>query len=89
MAVHVSGQAASFAPRLRSLAAAVDPCLRVYDVTPLDRVTQAKLRFYAFWFWFTIVVSGIALLLSLAGIYTVMSFTVSQRTREIGIRVAS
>ena len=34
------------------------------------------------------VLSGIALLLSLMAIYAVMSFTVVQRTREIGTRVA-
>jgi ABC-type antimicrobial peptide transport system permease subunit len=33
-------------------------------------------------------VGGIALLLSLAGIYALMSFTVAQRTREIAIRAA-
>jgi ABC-type antimicrobial peptide transport system permease subunit len=62
--------------------------MRLHDVVPLDDVTDADARFYRFWFTLAVVVSSIALLLSLAGIYAVTAFTVSRRTREIGIRLA-
>ena len=88
MAVHVRGDPEAFAPRLRALATAVDPTLRLYEPVRMDEVNQTALAFVAFWFRLALGVSSLALLLSLAGIYSVMSFTVSRRTREIGIRVA-
>jgi hypothetical protein len=88
LAVHVRGDAAAFAPRLRAVASEVDPALRLYETVSLDTVNRAELDFVDFWFQLLLVVSGVALTLSLAGIYSVMSFTVAQRTREIGIRVA-
>lgn len=86
MAVHVRGEPESLAPRLRAVAAALDPTLQLHQLVPLDQVNEDRLG--AFWFWLIILVSAVALILSLAGIYAVMSFTVSRRTREIGIRVA-
>jgi predicted permease len=88
MAVHVRGDPVSFAPRLRAIALAVDPALRLHDLLPLDGIRERSLREIAFWFRLLAGVSAIALLLSLAGIYSVMAFTVARRTREIGIRVA-
>jgi len=88
VALHVRGDAASFAPRLRALATAVDPTLRLNSIRPLDEVNDSELQFLSFWFRLLLGMSVIALTLSLAGIYSVMAFTVARRTREIGIRIA-
>lgn len=49
---------------------------------------DSLLWFLRLWVRSAVGLTAIALLLSLAGIYSVLSFTVAKRTREIGIRVA-
>jgi predicted permease len=88
MAVHLRGDPESFAPRLRALATAVDPSLRLYEIRSLDQAQRETLLTYTFWLKIAGVACGIVLLLSILGIYSILSFTVARRTREIGIRVA-
>ena len=54
----------------------------------LNEIRRFDLYLLSVQFWLVTGLSGGALLLSLAGIHSVLSFTVSQRTREIGLRVA-
>jgi putative ABC transport system permease protein len=88
VALHVRTDARAVAPRLRSLAAAVNPSLRLYDVMPLDQVGASDQVMAAMMLRVFAILGGIALVLSTAGVYALMSFTVARRTREIGIRVA-
>ena len=86
--VRPRGDAASYAARLQSLAAAVDPSMRLHDVRTMNEAAAATLRSYESWLAVLGIGGALVLLLSLAGIYSIMAVTVTRRTREIGIRVA-
>ncbi len=88
VAVHVRGDPNAFAPRLRAIATDVDPTLRLAEVMPLRDVVNPEVKFHQFWVRMTTIVSAMVLVLSLFAIYAVMSFAVSRRTREIGVRMA-
>jgi predicted permease len=79
---------AVLAPRLRAMAARIDPTMQLAAVVPLDEVYregQQAVRWAAVTFG---AVTLSVLFLSSAGVYALMSFTIAQHRREIGIRTA-
>lgn len=88
MMVRGRGDPLAVAPRIRELATSVDPSLRIEEMTRLDQVANPLLWFLGLWMRIMIGLTGVALLLSLGGIYAVLSYTVARRTREIGVRIA-
>jgi putative ABC transport system permease protein len=89
MMVHArSGDPMTLAPQVRAAATAVDPSLRLVNLQRVAEANNDLMWVMGLWRRLTVVLSSVALLLSLAGIYAVLSFTVARRTREIGVRVA-
>jgi predicted permease len=88
MMLRTRGDPVEFGRHLRTIALDVAPALLVRDVGPLDaaiRATHLPLLWLAIGFG---AITLSVLVLSAAGIYALMSVTVTRRRREIGIRVA-
>ena len=86
--VRVRSPADAVAPRLHAMLSTLDESLVVEDLLTIEEVWRPVHTANRFFGWMLALVAFVAMLLSIAGIYALMSFAVSQRTREIGIRVA-
>jgi ABC-type antimicrobial peptide transport system permease subunit len=73
---------------LRAAVANVDPDLQLEEILPLEDAGIAERAFLLGVASALTAMGGMALLLSIVGIYALLSFMVTRRTREIGIRVA-
>jgi ABC-type antimicrobial peptide transport system permease subunit len=86
--VRTRGPAVPLSQTVQLAALSAAPDVRLDDVMSVDRLAESEALPVRFFLRASAVIAAVALLLSTAGIYALISFTLARRTREIGIRVA-
>ena len=86
--LRTSGSPLKFASAARTAVAAVDPNLPVYNIKPMDKVITESIVGIAYVAAMMAVMGLIALVLASVGVFGVMSYSVSERSHEIGIRMS-
>jgi putative ABC transport system permease protein len=86
--LRTSGDPMKFVSAARAQIAAVDPDLPLYNIKPMDKVITESIVGIAYVAAMMAVLGVIALVLASVGVFGVMSYSVSERAQEIGIRMS-
>ena len=88
LAVHTTVDPTSITPSLRDVLRQMDPEVPLYRVKTMEQQIRQSMALRAAFSWMLAVFAGLAFVLAIGGAYGVAMYLVTQRTREIGIRVA-
>jgi predicted permease len=86
--VRTDGRLADLVPTIKSAVFGTDPQMPVEDIQPLDELRSGRLAPPALTAALLSIFAGVALAITLAGLAGIIGTSVSQRTREFGLRMA-
>ena len=86
--LNVAGEPASITSSVRAAVHASDPNLALYQVRTMEEVRRLGFWQFGLYGWIFGTIGIVGLILASVGLHGMLSYSVSQRTQEIGVRVA-